>query len=150
MLTATSEYALRALTQLARLSRGEVMLGRQLAVTTGIPPKYLAKVMLSLRNAGLVLATRGTHGGYTLLRPADAIHLIDVVQVFEGPTTWPHCLLRSGCECSDEDSCTAHQHWGHVRRTYLEFLEHTTLRDIAVDTHASQVTLPARKSTASA
>src|SRR5512133_3347436 len=58
MLTATAEYALRALTQLARLSRNQVMLGRELATSTGIPPKYLAKVMLALRNAGLVLATR--------------------------------------------------------------------------------------------
>lgn len=150
MLSATSEYALRALTQLARVSRGEVVLGRDLAESTGIPPKYLSKVMLSLRNAGLVLATRGTHGGYTLLRPADAIHLIDVVQVFEGPATWPQCLLRAGQQCSDKESCTAHQHWGHVRRTYLEFLEHTTLSEIAVGTDKSQLTQSARKATVSA
>lgn len=146
MLSATSEYALRALAHLARLSRGKVMLGRELAGHTGIPPKYLSKVMLALRNAGLVVATRGTGGGYMLLRPADAIHLIDVVQLFEGPAHWPRCLLRPNRECSDKNACTAHAHWGNVRRGYLDFLEKTTLNDISVlPAHETQVTRTARR-----
>jgi Rrf2 family protein len=131
MLSATSEYALRALTRLARLSPGQVLLGRQLAETTGIPPKYLSKIMLSLRHAGLVVATRGTGGGYTLLRPPDAIHLIDVVQVFDGRIGWPHCLLRADRECSDKNSCAAHAHWAKVGRGYLDFLENTTVSDLS-------------------
>ena len=145
MLSTTSEYALRALAELARLAHGKVMLGRDLAKQTGIPPKYLSKIMLSLRNAGLVAATRGTHGGYTLQRPADAIHLTDIVQVFDGPTAAPHCLLRDGAKCTDDDCCTAHEYWGKVRRSYMEFLEHTTLIDISTTAHESQVTRTARK-----
>jgi Rrf2 family protein len=146
MLSATSEYALRALTQLARLSHGQVILGRDLAGRTGVPPKYLSKIMLSLRNAGLVVATRGTGGGYMLLRPADAIHLIDVVQLFEGPSTWPHCLLRANHQCTAKDPCTAHAYWGKVLHTYLEFLENTTLNDISENTaHHTQLTRSARK-----
>src|SRR5512135_1873837 len=103
MLSATSEYAVRALTHLARATRGQVVLGRDLARATGIPPQYLSKIMLSLRNAGLIFATRGTGGGYMLLRPADAIHLIDVVSLFEGPSGRPHCLLRANHRCSDND-----------------------------------------------
>ncbi len=141
MLSATSEYALRALTHLARSSRGQVVLGRDLAAATGIPPHYLSKIMLSLRNAGLVFSTRGTGGGYLLLRPADAIHLIDVVSLFEGPATWPHCLLRGSKRCSEKDPCTAHQYWGKVRTDYLEFLENTTLEQISQSTsHPSQLT----------
>jgi Rrf2 family protein len=138
MLSATSEYALRALTQLAQLAGGQVMLGRELAERTVIPPHYLPKIMLSLRNAGLIMATRGTGGGYTLLRPPDAIHLIDVVSLFEGPSNWPHCLLRPHSDCSDENPCSAHRYWGDVRRGYLEFLEQTTLKDIS--NHAPHLT----------
>lgn len=145
MLSTTSEYALRALSELARLEHGKVMLGRDLARETKIPPKYLSKIMLSLRNAGLVSATRGTNGGYTLQRPADVIHLADIVQVFDGPTVQPRCLLRDGHKCSDDDCCTAHEYWGKVRRTYVEFLEHTTLIDISVTAHESQMTRTARK-----
>ena len=145
MLSATSEYALRALTRLAQLSRNEVMLGRDLARDAGVPQQYLAKIMLALRNAGLVLATRGTGGGYMLLRPADAVHLIDVVSLFEGPSTWPSCLLRAGRQCNSKNPCAAHVHWGKVRDGYLEFLERTTLFDISHQTHHSQITRGARR-----
>ncbi len=145
MLSTTSEYALRALSELARLEHGKVILGRDLARQTGIPAKYLSKIMLSLRNAGLVAATRGTNGGYTLQRPADAIHLADIVQVFDGPTTQPTCLLRDAHRCTDDDCCTAHERWGKVRRTYMDFLEQTTLIDISMSAHESQITRTARK-----
>lgn len=151
MLSATSEYALRALTQLAQVSRHETVLGRDLAKSTGVPQQYLAKIMLSLRNAGLVLATRGTGGGYMLLRPADAIHLIDVVSLFEGPSQWPHCLLRGERKCSADKPCAAHAHWGKVRDGYLEFLERTTLHDLTEESaHETQVTRPLRKKRAGA
>jgi Rrf2 family protein len=145
VLSATSEYALRALAQLARLTRGHVMLGRDLAGNTGVPPKYLSKVMLALRNAGLIAATRGTGGGYMLLRPADAICLIDVVRLFEQPAEVPQCLLRPSRECSDKNACTAHARWSGVRRGYLEFLENTTLNDISLPTPPrTQLTRSAR------
>jgi Rrf2 family transcriptional regulator, iron-sulfur cluster assembly transcription factor len=145
MLSSTSEYALRALAELARLSRGEFMLGRDLAKQTGIPSKYLSKIMLALRNAGLVAATRGAGGGYMLQRPADAIHLTDIVQVFEGAPETPTCLLRGNHECNGEDHCTAHNHWHKVRASYAEFLEQTTLIDISMNTHDSQITATGRK-----
>lgn len=146
MLSSTSEYALRALAELARLSRGEFMLGRDLAQRTGIPSKYLSKIMLALRNAGLISATRGAGGGYMLQRPADAIHLTDIVQVFEGAPETPHCLLRGNHDCKgDADRCTAHDHWQKVRANYEAFLEETTLIDIAMNTHDSQLTSTARK-----
>jgi len=131
MISTTSEYALRALTQLGRLAHGDTILGRELAARTLIPPKYLAKIMLALRNAGLVLAARGSGGGYGLLRPADAIHLIDVVQLFDGPQARPDCLLRAKGLCSDVSPCSAHAAWYGVRKAYLDFLEKTTLADIS-------------------
>jgi Rrf2 family transcriptional regulator, iron-sulfur cluster assembly transcription factor len=145
MLSTTSEYALRALTHLAQASRGDVIPGRDLSKTSGVPPQYLSKIMLALRNAGLVLASRGTGGGYMLLRPADAIHLIDVVSLFEGPAVWPHCLLRGDRKCTSGNPCAAHAHWGKVRDGYLEFLEQTTLHDFSHDTaHETQLTRPVR------
>ena len=146
MLSTTSEHALRALARLAQLTRGEAILGRDLARDAGVPPQYLAKIMLALRNAGLVLATRGTRGGYMLLRPADAVHLIDVVSLFEGPAAWPQCLLRGGRQCNSKNPCAAHAHWGKVRDGYLEFLEQTTLHDLTHRTvHETQVTRSARR-----
>ena len=129
MVSVTSEYALRALAVLAQLDR--VIGGHELAQRTGIPPKYLSKIMLALRNGGLIVATRGTGGGYMLQRPAHAIHLIDIVVLFEGPPVWPHCLIRPDQECSQKNPCSAHRYWARVRSGLLDFLEQTTIADIA-------------------
>lgn len=131
MLSTTTEYALRALTFLARTPHGQAVLGRELAERTKIPAKYLAKVMLLLRNAGLVGATRGTGGGYCLLRSAEGIYLMEVVEIFEGGGARPQCLLGINAQCSEAHPCTAHQAWHDVRRAYVEFLEATTLQEIA-------------------
>lgn len=131
MLSTTSEYALRALSQLAAQPEGSAILGRELAKTTRIPANYLSKILLSLRNAGLVATARGSGGGYRLLRPADSVHLIDVVELFDGPAARPGCFLGVNQQCSDDHPCTAHHSWGNVRKAYVGFLENTTLSDIS-------------------
>lgn len=131
MFSTTSEYALRALTILATVPRGTAMLGRDLSRHTGIPPNYLTKIMAAMRNAGIVGAARGNLGGYWLIRPADAIHLIDVVQVFEGVEMRRHCLLWPGRACSETEPCSAHKAWKSLRCEYLNFLEGVTLAEIS-------------------
>ena len=131
MLSTTSEYALRALTHLARLPRGGAMLGRELAEEAEIPANYLSKILVALRNAGLVATARGSGGGYWLLRPPDAIHLVDVVELFDGPAAHTTCVLGHHKTCDDNNPCSAHEAWRKVRQAYAEFLEATTLAQIS-------------------
>lgn len=131
MLSITSQYALRALSHLARQS-GEAVLGRDLAESGEIPANYLSKVLLTLRNAGLVDTTRGSGGGYRLGRPANDIRLIDVVELFEEVSrTQPTCFLGRTRPCSETTPCTAHTKWKGLQATYLGFLVSTPLSAIA-------------------
>ena len=131
MLSTTTQYALRALSHLARQS-GEAVLGRDLAQSVEIPANYLSKVLLTLRNAGLVDTTRGAGGGYRLCRPADEIHLIDVVELFEEVSRKePACFLGRTRPCSETKPCTAHSTWKGVQEAYLGFLVSTSLSAIA-------------------
>ena len=131
MLSITSQYALRALSHLARQTDGAV-LGRDLAQSVDIPANYLSKVLLTLRNAGLVDTTRGSGGGYRLRRPANEIHLIDVVELFEEISrTKPSCFLGRTRECSVTEPCTAHSTWKGLQAAYLDFLLSTPLSAIA-------------------
>jgi Rrf2 family iron-sulfur cluster assembly transcriptional regulator len=132
MLSVTSKYALLSLSQLAMLPRGKSMLGRNLSEKTQIPGNYLSKVMLVLRDAGMIAATRGSGGGYRLTRPADTIRLIDVIELFDGNAARPACFL-GGTHCSDHSACSAHQSWRGVRTSYVQFLESTTVADITHD-----------------
>jgi Rrf2 family protein len=131
MLSITSQYALRALIHLARQA-GEPVLGRDLAQAVEIPANYLSKVLLTLRNAGLVNTARGSGGGYRLARPGNEILLIEVVELFEEISrAKPRCFLGQTRECSDSTPCSAHIMWQGVQVAYLKFLVSTPLSTIA-------------------
>jgi Rrf2 family iron-sulfur cluster assembly transcriptional regulator len=131
MLSMTSQYALRALSHLARRS-GEAVPGRDLAKSVEIPANYLSKVLLTLRNAGLVDTARGSGGGYRLRRPAQDIHLVDVVELFEEVSrSKPPCFLGRARACTETKPCTAHSAWKALQAEYLRFLVSTPLSEIA-------------------
>ncbi len=138
MLSTTTEYALRAMACLARQPQAAVVLGRDLSREADIPPAYLTKILLALRNAGLVEALRGTGGGYRLRKPAAKILLIDIVEIFEGRATGMACLLHHGKLCAESEPCTGHGIWGELRNTYLRLLRSTSLAAIAGITGAEQ------------
>ena len=82
MFTQTVEYALRAMVQLASQSPGACTT-KQIASKTKVPGAYLAKVLQSMRRAGLVNSRRGVGGGVNLARPAARISLLDVIDAVE-------------------------------------------------------------------
>jgi len=131
MLSATSQYALRAMALLASRHRSAAVLGREIAKETGIPANYLSKILVGLNKAGIVAATRGTRGGYSLTTPPDSITLDRIVAVFDRDIVNPCCLLGYSRPCSDENACTAHHVWKETREQLVSFLETTTLSDIS-------------------
>src|SRR6266498_681484 len=130
MLGTTSEHALRALTCMAALPDGSAVLGRDLAQTADIPANYLSKILWSLGNAGIIDATRGSGGGYRLKKRPEQIRLVEVVELFDKSHGKTGCLL-GGQDCSEENACAAHNAWREVRGAYNNFLESTTIADIA-------------------
>lgn len=131
MLSTTSGYALRALTVMAALPQGGSILGRDLARHTGIPGRYLAKLLTTLNNAGIVGAARGRNGGYWLARSAYSIRIQEVAALFDGLAMRRSCLLWPGRTCSEDDPCSAHSAWKEVRDAYLRFLDNVTLADMS-------------------
>ncbi len=105
--------------------------GKKLAAEMKIPANYLSKVMLTLGNSGIVEAVRGFHGGYRLQKSAQKIPLVDVVELFEGVYTRPHCFLGEDHVCSDQSPCAAHNSFRGVRAAYIRFLERTTIATLA-------------------
>ncbi len=131
MISMTSEYALRAMVFLATQPNGRAVLGRELAQSADIPANYLAKILVTLRNAGLVATVRGTGGGYLLQRPPSGVRLNEIVELFEGVRVGCGCLLDRSKDCDSKDACSAHHVWREVRDVYRQFLRRTTLADIS-------------------
>ena len=57
----------------------------EIAAEEDLPRAYLEQLVVSLRDAGLVVSTRGAHGGYELSRAARAITMSEVLRALEGP-----------------------------------------------------------------
>lgn len=136
MLSQTARSALRALVVIAGRDGDAPVLGSELAASSGVPPGYLAKILLELKRAGLVSATRGRRGGYRLTRPAAELPLFEVVALFDPARAVPGCLLGVGRPCRDDAPCPAHASWRAVRATIERFLADTTLADIACPDHS--------------
>src|SRR5690606_31251137 len=75
------EYGMRAMVELSRqYGQGPTPLSA-VAKASSVPPAYLEQLIAPLRNAGLVVATRGAHGGYELARDPDSINIGEVYRV---------------------------------------------------------------------
>ncbi len=131
MFSVTSQYALRALAELARSRKDPALLGKDLAVKAEIPPNYLAKILLSLKNAGILGTARGSRGGYWLVRAPETIKLIEIVHLFDQMQTPQPCVIGERDQCSENEPCQAHERWHKIRHDYMEFLEGTTIADLA-------------------
>lgn len=87
--TMTTEYALRAVAELARCT--ELISAEELAARTLVPTPYLAKILQQLHAAGIVAPTRGKFGGWKLNPEVAAeMTVYDVVQSVD-----PICRVKS-------------------------------------------------------
>ena len=109
-----TEVALRALRLLE--SDGGMMnaaaMARDLESTSG----YLPHVLAPLIRAGWVASEPGPNGGYRLTAALADWSLLDLIELFEGPTDDGSCVVQGGL-CG-ESPCAIHAAWA-VGRTDL-------------------------------
>jgi len=129
-------YAVRALVQLAAYDVDDPVRGRDLAEAAGIPRQYLTKVMQPLIKEGLVCATRGRNGGYKFVRPPSRISIASVVRAVDGPNVFAGCVLARG-PCRQAGRCPIHAKWSHLSRRIAQFVELTTIGDLAAEVPAT-------------
>lgn len=105
MFSLTAEYALRAVVFLAEGGNGRYTT-QAIADATQIPPRYLAKILQKLAQAGVLKGQRGLNGGFCLARGAAQITALDVVQAVEPIRRIHTCPL--GLEAHQSRLCPLH------------------------------------------
>ena len=78
------DYTLRLLVEVARQPEGTWVAAGELAVSMGMPRRFLEQQMTGLARRGLVECRRGTGGGCRLARPASDITVREVVIAVQG------------------------------------------------------------------
>lgn len=126
-ITARADYAVRALAELA--SRESSATRIELAEAQDIPAKFLEAILSDLKKAGIVVALRGSGGGYVLARSPGEVSVADVVRAVDGPLAAvrglpPEAMRYSGPAESLRDV------WVAVRASIRVVLESITIADV--------------------
>jgi len=133
-LLAQEEYGLRCLIQVARHPGPDPLTIPEIADAEGLSPEYTAKLLRALRQAELVVSTRGAGGGYRLARPAREINAWQVVQALGG-SLFPKefCESHPGLrhDCVHTSGCSIRGLWTAVEGAVRGVLEGVTLADLA-------------------
>ena len=141
-ITAKSRYALRILLDLAVSGAKGPRTIKEIASSQGISEKFISRIAVPLRRAGLVATERGVKGGLRLARFPAKITLLDIVTATDGPLALVHCLGRPGV-CKSQGLCAAEKAWGGVNEALASALRRTTLAAVAADQRRLAPPVPA-------
>jgi Rrf2 family protein len=124
------DYGLRAMIYLASIPSGAVVPFREIGRHMDVPEDFLAKILKTLVDQGLVRSTRGPHGGYALARLSTAISFLDVIEAVEGPVALNVCLDGEDA-CGHSTCCTMVSVWRLGQERMLDVYRQARLSELA-------------------
>ncbi|WP_336763387.1 Rrf2 family transcriptional regulator [Asaia sp. VD9] len=135
---ASTEYVLHSLIWL--VEHTEPVSSLDLADLQKIPGAFMAKLLPKLEKAGILHASEGLRGGYTLARPAQEISILSVVDAIEGRKSLFNCReIRARCALFSDAAptwathgvCGIHAAMLRAEHAMRQELAETTLADLA-------------------
>lgn len=105
----------------------------EIAAAEELPRAYLEQLAMALREAGLVISTRGARGGYELARHPREVRMSEVLHALEGPIAPMICASDApdhATTCARTSSCTVNFLWVRVRDAVSGALDGMTLADL--------------------
>ncbi|MCL5105064.1 MAG: Rrf2 family transcriptional regulator [Armatimonadetes bacterium] len=129
-LSTRSRYGLRAMLALAMHDSDAPMMTKEIAERQNLPATYLEQLMLTLRKAGLVLATRGAKGGYVLSRDPKGITLAEIVEALEGPLDIADCADVPNC-CLEPTACALMDVFTEANQALHDVFNRASLAELA-------------------
>jgi len=124
-----TDYATVILAALAG-EPARVQTAAALAEQTHIAAPTVSKLLKQLQRSGLVVSTRGLHGGYHLARPPAQISAAAILDALEGPVALTDCSAGHGY-CEIEDSCRVGRVWQRLNLAIRRSLNDVSLAQLA-------------------
>ena len=124
-----TDYATVILATLAA-DRTRLLNASTLAERTHIAAPTVCKLLKQMHRAGLVVSTRGTHGGYQLARDPEQISAASILDALEGPIALTECSAGSG-HCGIEHTCSVGRTWQKLSVAIRRSLSEISLAQLA-------------------
>ncbi len=128
--SAKTDYALRALIELAGRTDGGAVKAEELAHLQDIPQGFLQAILADLRRAGVVMSQRGQAGGWRMERDPESVTVADVMRAVDGPLVSVYGV-RPEAVRYNESAAVLQQVWVAARSSLREVLEDVTIRALA-------------------
>jgi Rrf2 family protein len=134
MLSATCKYGIRAVIFIASRPDQKVNVGlKQIVEELKIPQPYLAKILQVLSRKKILHSSKGPHGGFYLLVPAEKLTLMDIIQAIDGGDFFDSCYV-TGDKCSFDEPgkgvCILHNDLRKEKDHLSEFFNSKTIGDL--------------------
>jgi len=127
-----TDYALRAMINLAKNSQNGPVSTRRIAADEDISYQLACKLMQTLQKKNLVKSSIGPAGGFELARPPSKINMLQIIEVIQGPLRLNRCLLSTD-NCPRKPGCPVHKKL-KVLQTYIQSsLRNSMLRGLLKD-----------------
>jgi Rrf2 family protein len=130
MFSQTVEYALRAVVYLAQTAPA-LQTTVRLAQVTKVPPAYLAKVLQSLVQAGVVRSQRGIGGGVALVKTPAELTILEVVNAVDPIGRIQTCPL--GLAAHGVKLCPLHHRVDQALALVEDAFRKTTLAEVLAE-----------------
>jgi len=131
--SAKSDYALRALIEMASRTDGKAVSAEELGKQQEIPHGFLQAILADLRRAGIVMSQRGQSGGWRMGRAAESVSVADVIQAIDGPVAVTACSSSDDGACEQYAKCNVRDPLWRVRARILAALGECTIAELAAD-----------------
>jgi len=122
-------YSTRLMEELAFHYGEKPVLLKNISSSQEISLKYLAQLIIPLKIAGLINASRGAHGGYTLAKHPKDIKLSEIMSAVEGSLNLVECVDNETI-CSRSSTCASREVWIEISNRFVESLDSYTLQNI--------------------
>jgi Rrf2 family protein len=125
-----TDYALRAMINLARNYKKKLVSSRTIAIQEKVPYQLACKLMQRLHKVKLIKSTMGTKGGFYLSRKPDKITLLEIIEAVQESLSLNRCMLAK-FECPKQKTCTIKPRLAELQEYIGKYLKNITLAELA-------------------
>ncbi len=129
-ISAKARYGLRILLDVAlHETHARPRTIKEIADAQGISEKFISRIVVPLRERGMIKSERGKLGGFRLAQAPSDITLLAVIETLQGPVSLVDCVAdKAGCVRSG--TCVARSVWTDVNTAVRAALRGMTLETV--------------------
>lgn len=141
-LSSKTEYAILALLELGQRAGEGFVLSREIARNRSIPSSFLERILLVLKNAGIIISVRGATGGHYLAKKPEEVAIRHIIELFEGSLAPSDCVnerISYNPLCPVDSSCVVKDLWQKMYDAMLKSMEDVTLHDLLLKERSRKI-----------